>query len=156
MKLKKRLQLYFGLAFWGLLIFSMSFMIMPFSVNARENGRIVLVLVSALFWVSLLTGLIFLILTKRTNQRIKKKRKRKRIGWRGKSFVCQNIPVAIADTCFIGSIAGFVILLITHRSSDYVTYVDCSVLCFSLSMHFLFEDSLYRYLWMTNKKDKEK
>ena len=66
----KILRYYFWLAFIFWTIFSATFLIMPVTETIAEGKRMVLVAVSALFWVSFVFGIICIIALKIQNKRL--------------------------------------------------------------------------------------
>lgn len=138
---KKKIYMKMTVISWA--FFSMTFLLMPLSVSSQKNQRMMLVLVGVLFWSSFIWCILCMILLKHVSKRANeelignKTRSRSRIGF------FRNIPEAVADSLLIGALVVMAVLISTNRVTEYITYVDLSILCFSLGMHFLFEDESY-------------
>jgi len=148
------IKIYFGVAFTLLTIFSMTFLLMPLAQNQSENRRIMLIIVGIMFWVSFIGGMISLIIVKHMNAKANKKENIHNTGIRNRLGLFRNIPEAIANSLFISGLFVMIILIATNKINEYVTYIDISILFFSFTMHFLFEDTLYKRI--INKKEKER
>lgn len=152
----KKLRLYFWISFTMLTLFSLSFMAMPFSVKTEENQKAVLMFMGMVFWLSLFAGLIFLFLAKLENKKMNKKNHVEDKTRKEKYSLFENIPVFIADACATGSIIALIILSRTDRISGYVTYINISILAFSISIQILFRGGIYEKIKVNNKKPERK
>lgn len=154
MKNKKRIKIFFWVSFTLLTIFSMTFLLMPFTQNQSENRRMMLVIVGMIFWVSFVGGIVSLAMVKHINGKVNKEENIQNIGIRNRLGLFRNMPETIANSLFIGGLIIMIILIVTNRINEYVAYMDISILVFSFTMHFLFEDTLYKRI--RNKKEKER
>lgn len=148
----KILRYYFWLAFIFWTIFSATFLIMPVTETIVEGKRMVLIAVSTLFWVSFVFSIICIIILKIYNRRLNRIKKIRVSGIRYRLGLFCNIPELVANILFLGSIIASIIFMITKRINEYAVYVNISVFIYSIGLHFLFEDTLYRKIISKNRK----
>lgn len=158
--MEKRLERYFHCSIVMLTIFPMTFLIMPFSI--MFDGvlqRILFGLVGSMFWISLISGYMFLFLVKRMGRKLDgygdKKESYQNEKWFQRFHFFTNLPTAAADTAFI---AALIVLLVLNRignTTGYVIYVDVFILIFSLNVHLLFGGNLYKSILQKKKINQE-
>lgn len=161
-----------------LTMFSMTFLIMPFSNIPDGMGqRLILGITGTLFWVTFILGYLFLFLAKSMVRRINRNSGRRNgirkevliynenngssgiisiiksmalKGFRKLKFYA-NVPTAAADTGFIAALIVMVILNYTGNTAGYAAYVDISILVFSFNAHLLFSGDLHKFAMQADK-----
>ncbi len=138
----KIMKFYFRMAviFWT--IFSCTFLIMPFTRSMEK--RFPLVLMSFLFWTSLVAGLGSIVIVRVINKKVNEKNKV------NTKKAYKNTPKNVAHIVFIISICLIVLININGWQDKYITYITICMVIDSIGMHFVFEDSLYKRI-ISNK-----
>lgn len=143
MKWQEKKKIYMKMTVISWAVFSMTFLLMPLSEHSQKNQRMMLVFVGAIFWISLIWCIICIVILKHVSKRANSELTGKNTMTRSRLRFFRNIPETIADSLLIGALVVMAILIATNRVTQYIMYVDLSILCFSLGMHFLFEDDSY-------------
>jgi hypothetical protein len=152
---ESKLKIFFWTAFAFLTLFSLTFLIMPFTVSINGNKQIVSpMIVGIIFWLCLVSGLILMILSlqsgRKTETKIQENSPKKKI-----IFFFSNIPTAIADVCFIIAVAALLILWYQNSINGYLTYVVISIISETVIVHLMFSGNTFEKIKNRKKKEGE-
>lgn len=157
MKNKKIDFIWLTVSILSFLIFSASFLMMPFESAAAKSGFSILSHLSGLvFWVSLLIAAISqTVLSARRRKRnaatrIRRTKDSQNVGVF--SFMKNKLAV-VFDVLFVASLIAFIVSLIITHGLAYVCYVFVSVMVFSFAMHCILNGKIYNELMYDNKSD---
>lgn len=146
--IKKREHVLLIISVMSFLLFSISFLLMPI-----ENSLLMIVS-GAMFWASLIVGIITQILLSvnikkwKQQKRGKLKRHLKRSGLL--SFF-SNPLAKVFDITMVVGVIGLIISMIATQSSGYICYVFIAITVFSFSSHCIFNGKNYYYIKNADK-----
>ena len=158
MKNKKVDFIWLAVSCLSFLIFSVSFMIMPFESASAEDGFSIAAHLSGLmFWISLLIGVISqTVLVSRRSRRNIVSRVRRTKDTQNIGMFCffKNKLATVFDILSIISLIGLIVSLSYTRGIGFICYVFVSALVFSFSMHCILNGRVYNELISDNKSVK--
>lgn len=146
MRSLRRMNLWFWLAIAAYVLMSASILLMPLTQSVSgTGGRVIIILIGAMFWLFMLGGGAFVYFAERERKRIVgRKNTWKKGNLPGVITFFDNPIAALCDTVFIASVAAFVVIIFSDLRYQYVSYLFLFLLILSLSMHCIFNGRIYK------------
>ncbi len=150
MRQRQRIKQLFWMAVTFIFFMSASILLMPGAVHKEVQNRLPVFLTGLVFWISALSGYVFLALANKERKRLRKHDDRNKTKMKelpGILTFCTNIPAVISDMIMALSLCVFVISRFTSFRYEYITYIWLFLLIFSLHMHCLFNGKIYKFIY---------
>ena len=130
-------------------VHALSYLFMPVSLAASENGgsRKALLLVGCVFWISLLLGYLLLIPANSERKAYIRKQLDGDVSMRcrmGIAAFFSNTPAFAADAALLAGILALAIIYFCGATNRYITYIALAIVSFSLNMHGMFNGRIYK------------
>ena len=126
-----------------LTVMASTFLIMPYTSEVvTMTYKTPVIVVSSVFWFSLLGGYSVFLITSKIRKK-KKPMEDEKIGFIrffGDAFL------SFIDTAFLMSVIWLIVNVISKNTENYVIYINIFILIFSFNMHCLFSSNLYKYI----------
>ena len=148
--LRGRRMIYWYIGF--LLLLSIGIALMPFSLEIKENTRLLTYCTGSAFWIGIL-GIVYCALKinkcrKRSLRFREQDTKQKQLGL---VHFLQNKPAMVADVAMFVSLIGFFIIKMCWESNT-LSFALLAIFIFSFGMHCMLNGISYKFIICEKKK----
>lgn len=149
MRILVKIRQFYWLSVGCISVMSATFLLMPLVSNPEVDKGIMFYMVGILFWISLISGYLFLVMANRLRKLYVTYKLEQDVSMGCKAGIVTffaNPPGKIADIVLFISVFLAVMVFFTKLRDTYVSYIIIFLIVISFNMHALFNGRVYRMI----------